>query len=267
MPKIAFLGAGRMAGAMVTGLLAKKVFEPGQIICTSGPDDTAEKLAERTGIHATRSLDELLPDASVVIAAFKPQQLQEIDPRVSELTRGALLLSILAGSRIDVLGKSFPYARNIVRVMPNSPGQIGAGISAFAFRDPPSAEDRTLVENILGSLGEAVELPEAQMDAVTGLSGSGPAYVFEFICALRDGGIKAGLAPDVAHKLALATVAGAARLAQESGIDPEKLREQVTSPGGTTLAGLQEMEKHGFRSILVDTVLAAQKRSRELSGG
>jgi pyrroline-5-carboxylate reductase len=264
--KIAFLGAGRMSGAMVTGLLARKVFTAGEIACTGAADGTAEALASRTGIRATYDLEELLADASVVAAAFKPQQLAEVDPHLAALAEGKLLLSILAGSRIAVLAEKFPRTRNIVRVMPNSPGQIGAGISAYSFQSPPSAEDRKLVEAILGSLGEHVELPESQLDAVTGLSGSGPAYVFEFIAALRDGGVAAGLAPEVAHKLALATVAGAAKLVQETGTDPEVLREQVASPGGTTLAGLKRMEEGAFRHTLRETILAATRRSEELSG-
>lgn len=255
-----------MSGAMVNGLLARDVFKPGEIGCTGAADGTAEALAKQTGIHATYSLEDLLEDASVVVAAFKPQQLEDIDPRLTLLSEGKLLLSILAGSRIAVLAGKFPKARNIVRVMPNSPGQIGAGISAYSFQKPPSPEDRKLVEDILGSLGEHLELPEGQLDAVTALSGSGPAYVFEFIAALRDGGVAAGLDSHVAHKLALATVAGSARLVQETGTDPETLRERVASPGGTTLAGLKQMDEAGFRKILTNTILAAKKRSEELSG-
>lgn len=264
--KIAFLGAGRMSSAMVKGLLTRKVFAAPDITCTSGPDGTAEALAEATGVRATFDLADLLADASVIVAAFKPQQLAEIDPRVAELSDGKLVFSILAGSRIAVLAEKFTKARNIVRVMPNLPGQIGAGISAYSFQKTPSAEDRQLVEEILGSLGEHLELPEEQLDAVTALSGSGPAYVFEFISALRDGGVAAGLDSDVAFRLALATVAGAARFVQESGIDPETLREQVSSPGGTTLAGLKVMGERGFRNLLSDTVQAACRRSEELSG-
>ncbi len=255
-----------MGGAIVTGLLARKVFQPDEIGCTGAADGTAEALAKRTGIHATYSLETLLGDASVIIAAFKPQQLNEVDSQLTRLSEGKLILSILAGSRIEVLAKTFPKARNIVRVMPNSPGQIGAGISAYSFQKEPAPEDRKVVEEILGSLGEQLELPEEQLDAVTAVSGSGPAYVFEFIAALRDGGVAAGLDRDVAHKLALATVAGAARLVQETNIDPETLREQVASPGGTTLAGLQQMEKGQFRPLITATVLAAKKRSEELSG-
>jgi pyrroline-5-carboxylate reductase len=264
--KIAFLGAGRMSSAMVKGLLQQKVFAPGEIACTSGPDGTAEALAAATGVSVNHDLSELLEKASVIVAAFKPQQLADLSPEVAALSDGKLVLSILAGSRIRVLAAKFSGARNIVRVMPNLPGQIRAGISAYSFQHAPSSEDRKLVAAILGSLGEHLELPEEQLDAVTALSGSGPAYVFEFIAALRDGGVAAGLDRAVAYRLALATVAGSARFVQESGIDPETLREQVSSPGGTTLAGLKVMQDQNFRGLISETIQAAQRRSQELSG-
>ena len=255
-----------MSGAMVRGLLQRKVFTAEQIACTGADDGTAETLARETGVTACHDPENLLDGVSIAVAAFKPQQLADLDPRLAELTREKLLLSILAGSRIETLAGKFPHARNIVRVMPNSPGQIGAGISGFCFQHPPAAEDRGMVEAILGSLGEAVELPESQLDAVTAVSGSGPAYVFEFIAALRDGGVAAGLDRAVAARLAVATVTGAARLLAESGMEPETLRDQVSSPGGTTLAGLQVMREAKFPDILKNTVLAAERRSRELSG-
>jgi len=264
--KIAFLGAGRMSGAMVKGLLTRKVFSPGEIACTSGPDGTAEALAAATGIHATYDLEELISGADIIVAAFKPQQLADIDARVAKLSDGKLVLSILAGSRIAVLAEKFGGARNIVRVMPNSPGQIGAGISAYSFQKKPAPADKKVVEDILGSLGEHLELPEAQLDAVTAVSGSGPAYVFEFLAALRDAGEAVGLERQVAFRLALATLTGSIRLVEETGTDPETLREQVTSPGGTTLAGLTIMKERDFRGMIAATVAAACRRSEELSG-
>lgn len=263
--KIAFLGSGRMSGAMVKGLLHQKIVTPSDVRCTGARDGTAEKLAAATGIKATYDPSILLAEADVVVAAFKPQQLDEVDPSVSELTDGKLLISILAGIQTGRLARVFPKVRNVVRVMPNSPGQIGAGISAFSPKTPLSDTDRQTVEAILGSLGEAIELPEEQLDAVTGLSGSGPAYVFEFIAGLCNGGVAAGLAPEVAAKLALATVAGATRLVEDSDKTPEELRDEVASPGGTTLAGLQVMDEAKFRETLRETVLAATRRSKELS--
>jgi pyrroline-5-carboxylate reductase len=149
--------------------------------------------------------------------------------------------------------------------MPNTPGQIGAGITAWCARAPLADGDRDLVFGVLRSLGDIVEVPEADLDAVTGVSGSGPAYVFEFAAALRDAGLAAGLAKPVAEKLAVETLLGAARLLARKQIDPEILRDQVTSPNGTTYAGLQRMKAGDFRGLIRETVLAATARSKELS--
>lgn len=265
MPKIAFLGAGRMASAIVDGLLAQKVAVPADLACTDGGDDTARKLAERTGVAATADLSALLGGADTIVLACKPQQLAGLDPRLAELAAGKLVLSILAGKRLATLAAVFPRARNVVRAMPNTPGQIGAGVTAWCAHAALSSADRALVGAILGAMGRVVEIGESKLDAVTGLSGSGPAYVFEFTAALRDAGEAAGLPRDVAWKLAMETVLGSARLMARTGTEPEILRDQVTSPNGTTFAGLRRMEARDFRGTIRETVLAATARSVELS--
>jgi pyrroline-5-carboxylate reductase len=161
--------------------------------------------------------------------------------------------------------KTFPRARNLVRTMPNTPSQIGAGITGWCVRDPLAPADQTTVDTILGALGKAVEVVETQMDALTAVSGSGPAYVFEFAAALRDAGIAAGLNTETAQKLSVETLLGAARLLARMNIEPETLRNQVTSPNGTTFAGLQRMAAGDFRGLIRETVLAAKARSEELS--
>lgn len=265
MHKFAFLGSGNMAGAMVDGLLAKHTASAAEMICLGGDDDTAAKLQARTGIAVARTLDELLAQAGTLIVAFKPQHLAAADPRLADLSAGKLVISILAGKRLSSLGRVFPRARNLVRTMPNTPGQIGAGITAWCARDPLAADDRTLVQSVLKALGEIVEVPEGDLDAVTGLSGSGPAYVFEFAAALRDAGVAAGLARATAEKLATETLLGAARLLARKQVEPEVLRDQVTSPNGTTFAGLQRMKAGDLRGLIRETVLAATARSKELS--
>lgn len=265
MRKIAFLGSGNMAGAIVDGLLAKKAAEPGDLICLGGDDDTAAKLQARTGIAVAQTLDELLGEADTLVVAFKPQHLSSADPRLTGLTEGKLVVSILAGKKITSLARVFSRARNIVRTMPNTPGQIGAGITAWCSHAPLADSDLAGVETLLRALGDIVEVPESDIDAVTGVSGSGPAYVFEFAAALRDAGIAAGLAKPVAEKLAVETLLGSARLLARKQIDPEILRDQVTSPNGTTFAGLQCMKSRDFRGIIKQTVLAATARSKELS--
>lgn len=265
MPKIAFLGSGNMAGAMVDGLLAKQSATPADLICLGGADDTAAKLRERTGIAVATSLDELLRDADTLLVAFKPQHLGSADPRLASLTSGRLVVSILAGKRLSSLARAFPQARNIVRTMPNTPGQIGAGITGWCARAPLNATDAAIVRTLLDSLGKSVEVPEDDLDAVTGVSGSGPAYVFEFAAALRDAAMAAGLSKPAAELLAVETLLGSARLLARKAIDPEILRDQVTSPNGTTFAGLQRMKARDFRGVIRETVLAATARSKELS--
>lgn len=265
MPTIAFLGAGRMASAIVVGLLAKKICTASELICIDGGDDTARQLASRTGVGVAGDLQGLLAAADVLVLACKPQQLAGLDPMLAEYTRGRLVLSILAGKRLQRLTAALPHARNIVRAMPNTPGQIGAGITGWCALKPLVPGDRGVIASILGALGQSTELAEAQLDAVTGLSGSGPAYVFEFAAALRDAGEAVGLPRDVAWQLARETLLGSAQLLASTGTEPEQLRDQVTSPNGTTFAGLQRMKARDFRALIQETVVAATDRSRELS--
>lgn len=265
MSKIAFLGAGNMAAAIAEGLLAKDGAAPSDLVCFSGTGRTAAALAARTGIAQAHSLDELLAGADTLIVAFKPQHLAAADPRLADLTSGKLVLSVLAGKKIASLAKTFPRARILVRTMPNTPSQIGAGVTGWCVRAPLAAADRATVETILGALGKSVEIDEPQMDALTAVSGSGPAYVFEFAAALRDAGVAAGLAPETSQMLAVETLLGAARLLARKAIEPETLRNQVTSPNGTTFAGLQRLAAGNFRGLVRDTVLAAKARSEELS--
>jgi pyrroline-5-carboxylate reductase len=265
MAKIAFLGAGNMASAFVDGLLGKQAATGSELICYGGADDTAANLAARTGIAAARSLEELVAEFDTLLVAFKPQHLADADRRFAEWTAGKLVVSILAGKKLSSLNRVFPRARNVVRTMPNTPGQIGAGITAWCSRDPLTPADRASLDTLLNALGQSVEVPEDDLDAVTGLSGSGPAYVFEFAAALRDAGVAAGLTRVAAEKLAVETLLGSARLLARKNIEPETLRDQVTSPNGTTFAGLQRLKAGDFRGLIRETVLAATARSKELS--
>ena len=264
-PSLVFLGAGRLASGIVRGLLAGKVYAPGDIACTSKNGGSAQKLAADTGIKYEPDLPRLLASADTVVLAFKPQSLAGVDARLAELTAGKLVLSVIAGKKLARLAQSFPRARNLVRTMPNTPAAISAGITAYCALKPLAASDREVVEALLGALGSHLELGEEHMDAVTGLSGSGPAFLFEFVAALRDGGVAAGLPRATAHQLALETVLGSARLLARTGGEPEALRDQVVSPNGTTFAGLQVLAARQFREIIKETVLAATKRAGELS--
>lgn len=264
--KFAFIGAGRMASAMVGGLLAKGAARPTDLACIGSPaDDTAQTLSQRTGIALHDTITTLLANADTVVLACKPQQLAGLDARLADLTAGKLVLSILAGKRLARLAQTFPRARNLVRAMPNTPGQIGAGVSGWCSLQPLTDGDRRIVASVLGSLGRTIEFAETQLDAVTGLSGSGPAYVFEFAAALRDAGEAAGLPRAASCQLAVETILGAAKLMQQSTTEPEELRNQVTSPHGTTYAGLQVLAARHFRDTLRETVLAATRRAEELA--
>lgn len=265
MTRWAFLGAGAMAGAMVRGLLAQRAAEPAAITCIGGNDPTAANLARDTGIGVAGSFEDLLARADVLIVACKPQNLGELPPALATLTAGRLIISIVAGKRLATLARIFPQARNLVRVMPNTPAQIGAGVSGWCSREPLSAADQEVVLALLQAMGRAVAVDEAMLDAVTAVSGSGPAYVFEFAAALREAGVAAGLPAETATLLAQQTILGAARLLVESGMSAEVLRDRVTSPGGTTFAALQVFKQRDFRGLINEAVAAAARRSQELS--
>ena len=263
--RIALLGAGNLAAAIVRGLLARKICAPTDLACTSKSGETARKLAAATGITFEPDLPKLLAGAGTVIAAFKPQSLAGADPRLAELTAGKLVLSVLAGKKLARLAQTFPRARNLVRTMPNTPAAIGAGMTCWCSSAQLAPADRATVEKLLGALGQFMELGEEHMDTVTTLVGSTPAFLFEFVAALRDGGVAAGLPRDTAQKLALESVLGAARLLASGTETPEALRDRVTSPNGTTAAGLQVMAAARFRDTLKETILAGARRAGELS--
>jgi len=264
-PRIAFLGAGNLASAIIRGLLARQAFAPGDVACTSKGGETARKLAAETGITHEPDLTKLMADADIVLVAFKPQSLALADPRLAELTRGKLVISVLAGKKLATLGRTFPHARNLVRTMPNTPAAIGAGITPYCPSSPLNPADFALVEKILGALGQCLPLEEQYFDALTALGGSGPAFLFEFVAGLRDAGLAAGLPADTAYRMALETVLGSSRLLARSTESPEVLRDRVTSPNGTTFAGLQVLGARNFRETLKETILAATHRAGELS--
>lgn len=265
MTDIAFIGAGRMASAIIDGLIATDASTKDRIICFSASGSSATALSQRTGIRRATDLPELLARANIVVIAFKPQHLGTADSRLAALTADKLVISVLAAKTLDHLDAVFPQARNIVRTMPNTPSAIGAGITGWSAQKTLSAEDRSALVQLLGSIGKELEVPEEKIDGLMGVSGCGPAFVFEFTGALRDAGVAAGLTSEEAEKLAVETVLGSARLMARSPFSPEELRDQVTSPHGTTFAGLQRLAAHDFRGIMREVVLASKSRSEELA--
>lgn len=265
MPKLALIGSGNLAWAIVRGLLERKVYAPADIACTSKGGESAAKLAAEMGIRHEPDLERLVGGADTVIIAFKPQSLAGADPRLAALTDGKLVISVLAGKKLATLAKFFPKARNIVRTMPNTPAAIGGGFTPFCSLSPLALDDRTRVGRLLEALGQYVAMEEQYFDALTAVGGSGPAFLFEYVAGLRDAGIAAGLPADVAYRAALETTLGAARLLARGDLGPEALRDRVTSPNGTTFAGLQVLAARQFRETLKETIAAATKRAAELS--
>jgi pyrroline-5-carboxylate reductase len=264
--RIAFLGGGNMAEAIVKGLLRGDSTAT-LMIAEIAVERRAYLAKTYPNIRIVENSAEAAAWGEIVILAIKPQQATSVLSTLEQaLGSGKLIVSIMAGVRSASIEEALESGTRVVRVMPNTPALVGAGATAICAGRNARKEDLDCVEGIFARTGLVVRVEEKQMDAVTGLSGSGPAYVFTFIEALSDAGVKNGLTREVAAKLALQTVLGASRMLAETGEHPAKLREQVTSPGGTTIAGLHVLENGRFRGTIMDAVDAAAQRSKELAG-
>ncbi|MFA9469092.1 MAG: pyrroline-5-carboxylate reductase [Deltaproteobacteria bacterium] len=262
---IVFVGAGNMAGALIRGLIGTGTVPADRIIAADPDQDRLRALEAELEIRVTSDNAEAVKDATVVVLAIKPQVFAQVLPGLSgALPADALLISIAAGISTRIIERSFPDGSRVVRTMPNTPALVGAGASAIAGGTHATDDDLELAETLFRSVGIAVRVPEEQIDAVTGLSGSGPAYVFAMIEALRDAGAREGLPEETALQLAAQTVFGAARLLLDEKEAPEVLRDRVTSPGGTTRAGLDALAAAGFADAIMGAVRAATRRSVEL---
>jgi len=262
---IAFVGAGNMASALIRGLIGTATVPADQIIAADPDEARLSLLESELGIRVTRDNSEAVRDASVVVLAIKPQAFTQALPSVATaLVPETLLVSIAAGISTRMIEEAAPPGSRVIRTMPNTPALVGAGATAIAAGTHATEADLALAETLFRSVGISVRVPEAQIDAVTGLSGSGPAYVFAMIEALRDAGVREGLPEETALRLASQTVFGAARLLLDEGEPPEVLRNRVTSPGGTTRAGLDALAQAGFADAIVGAVRAATRRSVEL---
>ena len=262
--QIGVIGGGAMAEAMIAGLTAQETIPSSHIHVSEHKAARCDVLTAAYGVHAQVGAEDFLPHIAVLILAVKPsaaaEAMQETAPLLHE---GALVLSIVAGLPIAQIEAAYP-GHPVIRAMPNTPLAVGAGMSAFACGMHAGAEERAYAARILGASGRIVEVREHDLDAVTGLSGSGPAYVFLMIEALAEGGVAAGLGRETATMLAAQTMLGAAQMALAAESSPADLRAAVTSPAGTTAAGLRILEREGVRSALIEAVLAAAERSREL---
>jgi pyrroline-5-carboxylate reductase len=263
--KIAFIGAGIMGGTMIEGLIDNKMVTPDQIVAADPHEARGNELVAKLGIHYTSSNTEAVEGADVLVLSVKPQQLErvlhEIRGRADSLP---LILSIVAGIKIRSIAEDVHNSR-IVRAMPNTPGQIGEGISVWTATYEVLDEQRTQAQAILSALGDDIFMEdERYLDMATALSGSGPGFVFMFIEAMVDAGVRMGFSRKHSEQLVLQTFKGSILYAIDSGTHPTILRNNVTSPGGTTAAGLFEMEKQGFRTAVAEAVWAAYQRSMEL---
>ena len=262
---IGFLGAGRMATALAGGMAAAGLVKGRQLVASDVVAAAAKAFAKATGGKALKDNAALLAKADVIVLAMKPHQilavLEELAPTA---TAKHLFVSIAAGVKLRQLEAALGSKARVIRVMPNTPALVGAGAAGFSRGSRAKAGDAKLVGQMLGAVGLAVEVPEHLLNAVTGLSGSGPAYGFQMIEALSDGGVAAGLPREMATELAAQTMLGAAKMVLETGDHPGTLKDMVASPGGTTIEGLHELEAAGVRSGLMNAVRAASDRAREL---
>ncbi len=254
-----------MASALIRGMIRAGAAEPSAISASDPDEATRDALARETGVLVVESNTEVVARSNVLVLAVKPQSLPKVLPQIREkVTADHLIISIAAGVSTATLEAGLGKDRRLVRVMPNTPSLLGAGASAYSL-GPEARDDEAIVRSCLESVGRAYRVPETLLDAVTGLSGSGPAFVYVMIEALSDGGVRVGLPRDIATALAAQTVLGAARMVLETGEHPGVLKDQVTSPGGTTIAGLHALERGGVRAALMNAVQAATERSAELA--
>jgi pyrroline-5-carboxylate reductase len=266
--KLGFLGAGKMATALAKGFIHAGLAGTDSILASDPYDVARNAIAKDAGIKTIVSNSEVLKFATVLVLAVKPDQVNDVLAGVrSQFTEKHLLISIAAGVTLTRMEAALPSGARVIRVMPNTPALVGASASAFAAGKAATTEDTQLAQRLFSSVGIAFQVKESLLDAVTGLSGSGPAYVFQMIEALSDGGVAVGLPREVATRLAAQTLLGSAKLLLETGQHPGALKDMVTSPGGTTIEGLHELEKAGVRGALINAVRAATEKSKKLGQG
>lgn len=266
LSSVGFIGAGKMATAIMDGLVAKSVVSTPESIACSDVFEMAVTDASKKGYHATKSNQEVCQRSKdAIILAVKPNIIPDICADVMNAGGSALIISVAAGVTLETLEKNLP-GRRVVRVMPNTACLVGEAASGYAMGSLCNADDNQIVQLIFGSCGLAREFKEVLLNAVTGVSGSGPAYVFQFIEALADGGVRAGLPREDAVLLAAQTLKGAAEMVLVTGMHPGQLKDMVCSPGGTTITGVDELEKGGLRTTVMQAVKAATRRSMQLGG-
>ena len=261
---LGIIGCGKMGSALVKGAIKENAIDGQKVMVIDLVPELAQKLSNDIGATVAKTNDDLIKNSDAILLCVKPQDMISLTDSFTKERSSKLLISIAAGIKIDDLEKSLKNDDRVIRVMPNTPAMIGQGASAQSKGKNATESDAEFVSKILNAVGISIEVPEKQLDAVTGLSGSGPAYIYTVIEALADGGVLVGLPKEKALTLAAKTVIGAAKMVMKSDEHPAKLRDQVASPGGTTIAGLAALESGKLRSTLIEAVKAATKRSEEL---
>lgn len=264
--KLVFIGAGNMAEAMIRGILKTGIYRNDDIIVADIDSGRLEYFQRELGINGMTDNKQVASTARVIVLAVKPQQAAKVLHELrGSLSANILLISIVTGFTIEKIMASLGEAVRIIRVVPNTPALVGSGASAYCCGKGTTDEDAHLAESILKSIGIAIKLEEPLMNAVTALSGSGPAYVFYLVEALLKAGREIGLTEEDARKLVVATITGSAHILLETGLHPDELRRRVTSRGGTTEAAMEILNKKGMQQTIIAAVKAAHKRAKELS--
>jgi len=262
--RLAIIGAGAMGAAFAKGVIGARIVEPSEVMLADVDESKLDKCSA-LGCYVTTNNSEAAGYADVILLAVKPALVSTVLSEMAvAIGSHKLLVSIAAGVKIAAIEKQVGPDTPVIRAMPNTPCRIGCGAIGFSLGTSASSRHAAIAERLFGAVGLAVEVPERLLDAVTGLSGSGPAYVYVMIEALSDAGVRVGLPRDLSLKLAAQTVMGAAKMVLVEYEHPARLKDQVTSPGGTTIAGLDALERAGFRSAIIEAVKAATNRAEEL---
>ncbi|MCL2102861.1 MAG: pyrroline-5-carboxylate reductase [Syntrophorhabdaceae bacterium] len=268
MDGLGFIGAGNMGEAMIRGVISAEIYPASKVIVYDTAEEQREMLRQHFGLTVASSVGELLSLCDIIVVAVKPQVLQSVlDHIPKEAARGKTFVSVVAGVKVVVFERALGEGVKVVRTMPNTPAQVGMGSTGIYFGADIDLTIRKRVLSIFSSFGKVAEMPrEDLLDVVTALSGSGPAYVFMFVEAMADAAVRAGMGRAEAYLLAAATLEGSARMVREAKKHPAELKDMVMSPGGTTAAGVEALERGAFRATVMDAVLSAWRRCRELGG-
>lgn len=262
---IGFIGAGKMGGALIGGLLSKRVFEADRIVACTGSEESRRRVAEEYGIRTVPGPAEVCSESRIIVLAVKPKQVPEVVSKMGDVS-GKILVSVVAGLTVEQL-KSYVPDVKIVRVMPNHCCMVLEGAMGYCDDGTLTDSERGEVAGILGSVGLAVSVSESEMDIVTGIAGSSPAFIYLVIDAMADAGVLNGLKRDAAIRLAAQSVLGAAKMVLETGKHPDVLRDEVCSPGGTTIEGVRELEDRGLRAAMIAAVDVTAEKSRRMTRG